>query len=349
MNKNLSFHNNSSNLSLSFNRETINFYGQEKVNLLLTINNEIYQQIDKQELFNLKSEIRKPITGGQFKPEFDYHIEITLKPEFLPQLLAKAKTKEEAFNYLADLSENEPNSDLLNSENWLALSIKQNQKGKEVGYQTFWSYLPIESLKNPEINSEQLSQSLTNFMSELFESNLTEALQDFTKETLGDLSSIFKDIDKEETETSLFKTLINFFLEDDWTFTKIEGETSLKTGFRGENGQWNCYAMVKEDRQQLVFYSVYPVNIPEDKRLTIAEFITRANYGMIMGNFEMDFEDGEVRYKTSIDVEGDSLSFALIKRLIYSNVLTFDDYIPGIEAIINDNLSAKEAIIKVEE
>jgi hypothetical protein len=29
---------------------------------------------------------------------------------------------------------------------------------------------------------------------------------------------------------------------------------------------------------------------------------------MIIGNFEMDFEDGEIRYKTSIDVEDDSLS-----------------------------------------
>jgi len=44
------------------------------------------------------------------------------------------------------------------------------------------------------------------------------------------------------------------------------------------------------------------------------KFLTRANYGMMIGNFEMDFTDGEIRYKTSIDVEGDKLSSALIKR-----------------------------------
>ena len=37
-------------------------------------------------------------------------------------------------------------------------------------------------------------------------------------------------------------------MEDDWTFTKIEGETSLRLGFQGENGRWNCYAMVREDK-----------------------------------------------------------------------------------------------------
>jgi hypothetical protein len=31
------------------------------------------------------------------------------------------------------------------------------------------------------------------------------------------------------------------------------------------------------------------------ERAPPAEFITRANYGLIIGNFELDFEDGEIR------------------------------------------------------
>ncbi len=50
--------------------------------------------------------------------------------------------------------------------------------------------------------------------------------------------------------------------------------------------------------------------------MAVAEFITRANFGIVIGNFEIDFSDGEIRYKTSIDVEGDRPSFALIKRLV---------------------------------
>lgn len=30
-----------------------------------------------------------------------------------------------------------------------------------------------------------------------------------------------------------------------------------------------------------------------------AEFLTRANYGLVFGNFEMDMHDGEIRYKPS--------------------------------------------------
>lgn len=50
--------------------------------------------------------------------------------------------------------------------------------------------------------------------------------------------------------------------------------------------------------------------------MAVAEFIARGNFGIVIGNFEIDFSDGEIPYKTSIDVKGDRPSFALIKRLV---------------------------------
>lgn len=35
----------------------------------------------------------------------------------------------------------------------------------------------------------------------------------------------------------------------------------------------------------------------QDERVAVAEFLTRANYGLREGNFEMDYRDGEIRYK----------------------------------------------------
>ncbi len=80
----------------------------------------------------------------------------------------------------------------------------------------------------------------------------------------------------------------------------------------------------------------------------MAEFLTRANYGLIIGNFELDFGDGEIRYKTSLDVEGDRLSQASIKQLVYTSVLTMDQYLPGIEAVIKYGMNAEAAIALVE-
>ncbi len=97
-----------------------------------------------------------------------------------------------------------------------------------------------------------------------------------------------------------------------------------------------------------LFYSYCPVKAPENKRPILGDFLTRANYGLFIGNFEMDYNDGETRYKTSIDVEDDELSPALIKRLVYNNLAVMDKYLPGIMAVIYGGASPTEAIAQVE-
>jgi hypothetical protein len=118
--------------------------------------------------------------------------------------------------------------------------------------------------------------------------------------------------------------------------------------FQGENGTWVCYAHAREEQKLFIFYSVCQVNAPEDKRMAVAEFLTRANYGLLIGNFELDFNDGEIRYKTSIDVEGDRPSPALVQQLVYANVLTMDRYLPGIMTVIYGSASPAEAIAEIE-
>ena len=41
-----------------------------------------------------------------------------------------------------------------------------------------------------------------------------------------------------------------------------------------------------------------PIRADENSRLAAAEFLTRANYNMRNGNFELSMEDGEIRFKT---------------------------------------------------
>ena len=73
------------------------------------------------------------------------------------------------------------------------------------------------------------------------------------------------------------------------------------------------------------------------------------DYGMTIGNFELDYTDGEIRYKTSIDVEGDQLTSALIKNLVYTNVRMMDEYLPGITAVIEAGVSPEEVIWAIEQ
>src|SRR5579862_4224242 len=102
----------------------------------------------------------------------------------------------------------------------------------------------------------------------------------------------------------IFSRLIDFMEEEGWKYEIIEGETVLRFHFKASSGRFHFYANVEEEKNWLIFYSYLPVNTPPEKIHSMAEFITRANRGMPIGNFELDFEDGEIRYKTSIEIEG---------------------------------------------
>jgi hypothetical protein len=150
-----------------------------------------------------------------------------------------------------------------------------------------------------------------------------------------------------EPPQPLLQILERFFEDDGWVTTAQPEHDILWVGFEGGNGQWKCCAQAREEEQQFVFYSICPRRVEAAQRAAMAEFLTRANYGIVIGNFELDYSDGEVRFKTSIDVEDARLTPPLIHHVIYANLLMTDRYLPGIIAII-EGQSAQSALELVE-
>ena len=321
--------------------------------LTFEVTPELYQRIDTELLFNLKQELRGSLIAGEFQSK--PHIEVTacLKPDLLTHLtphLADVPT------YLKSLNQEQPDSPLLFTESWLALQVKQLQ----TGYRTFWDYLSLEAMTADSIDSEKVNDAIINFFKDWAEVNLQTMSNDAVYQALEEVTNGFEEwvnttlsnLNEEDiaqaiesigqafaelAESSasgfsnkILSVIVNFFTEDDWSFTKIQSEPVLRMAFQGKNGKWTCYAKARTEQAQFVFYSICPVNVLESKYLAIAEFIARANYGTIIGNFELDFVDGEIRYKTSIDVENSTLTFPQIKQLVYTNVMMMDQYLPGI-------------------
>jgi hypothetical protein len=146
----------------------------------------------------------------------------------------------------------------------------------------------------------------------------------------------------------IFSRLIDFMEEEEWKYEILEGETVLRFHFKGSSGRMLCYADVEEEKSWLIFYSYLPVNAPPEKIEPMAEFITRANRGMRIGNFELDFDDGEIRYKTSIDIEGGELTSKMCDNLLRANLSTMNRYFPGMMELIYSERSPKDLIQKIE-
>ena len=148
--------------------------------------------------------------------------------------------------------------------------------------------------------------------------------------------------------TGLFSELIDYMEEEDWKYEILEGETIIRFHFKGSAGRLLCYGEVDEEKYWLIFYSYMPVNAPADKMTEAAEFVARANRGMRIGNFELDYDDGEIRYKTSIDVEGGELSSKMIDNLLRANLSTINRYFTGLMEMIYGDRAPADAIKKIE-
>lgn len=152
--------------------------------------------------------------------------------------------------------------------------------------------------------------------------------------------------------TDIAKAIQSFLKSDDWHFSFDDKEGRFKFGLstRSKIKHFNYHILVHDDGYTV--YTFSPVGADDDDKemmRNMAEFVCRANYGLRNGNFEMDFNDGEVRYKTFVDCDGGAVPMSeIIKDSIYVLVSMFRRYGGGILDVVYQNVSGKKAVAKCE-
>jgi hypothetical protein len=142
--------------------------------------------------------------------------------------------------------------------------------------------------------------------------------------------------------------VVRWFEEQDWPLAEIEPRELFETAFEGEHGVWPCRVHCYDTERRLVFISAFPGVVPEEHRAAIGELCNRANFGLAVGNFELDHDGGEVRFRTSLDSTEVSPDAELVRNVVVANVITFDQYLPAIEAVLQGT-SPADAIEDVED
>ena len=137
--------------------------------------------------------------------------------------------------------------------------------------------------------------------------------------------------------------------ERDMDWQETSDDEVIRTDVPGESGVWACFIVARQKDSRCTVYSQAPWETPEDQRAEMSELVTRINFGLPIGNFELDFADGEIRFKTSIDVSGAHLSPELFEGIFEPNVATMDLYLPALEAVRDGRLTPKAAVAMVED
>lgn len=139
-----------------------------------------------------------------------------------------------------------------------------------------------------------------------------------------------------------------FFREAEINATRVDGEPAFRLTLGGKHGLMPAMAGLLLDRHQFITYVAAPSVCPADRRAATAEFVARANWGLPMGNFEIDMDDGSVRFKTSLDYEDVGLTLALVRNSFAPAAFTMDRYLEGLLAVMYGSKDPANIIEQIE-
>ena len=156
----------------------------------------------------------------------------------------------------------------------------------------------------------------------------------------------------EKTYSDAIAEAVKSVLDDnEWSykFDKELGLFKFGLGLDGKLKKVNSILDVGDD--EYMVYTYCPIGVDENDTkmmLRMTEFICRVNYGLKTGNFELDCNDGEIRFKCHVMCEDIIPTAAIINRSIFTCVLMFERYGSGILDIIFTDVSPKDAVYKCE-
>ena len=139
-----------------------------------------------------------------------------------------------------------------------------------------------------------------------------------------------------------------FIESEKWICEQLE-DRQVRVVVTGDNGRWTWTAGWNETDTLFISHSFCPVKVPVDRRRAVAEFLTRANYGLTIGNFEMNLDDGTVFFNTRVPLKEDAPTVSLIRELAYCNLSLMDRYLPGLLEVAFGNADPKKAIEKIDQ
>lgn len=147
--------------------------------------------------------------------------------------------------------------------------------------------------------------------------------------------------------TNIFDFLVQFLNEEksDWAYERLGEDTTIITlTMKGHyEVDFQVIIDVKEIEKVILVYSIFSISATEDKKLAASELVNRLNYGLVLGNFEFDFTDGEIRFKNSCKCNGIELTYEFLDNLIMFCIITIDRASKCLVDVLSNGANPEEA------
>jgi hypothetical protein len=141
--------------------------------------------------------------------------------------------------------------------------------------------------------------------------------------------------------------VMDFFRRNGWKYESNPDHPILRAGFGGQNGTFLCVVAEDEADDFLQVITIIPLAVPTHKRAAVGELCLRLSYPLMVGGFQMDMNDGEVRFRSySVHAKGE-LPEEVIRRVLHTSLAMADQHFPAFVAVLFSDVPAEEAAHRV--
>ena len=157
-------------------------------------------------------------------------------------------------------------------------------------------------------------------------------------------------IDMPSTEcdpNNAFEVLKSYLTKHSWQYERVEGHTALSSSGSDDICPIIYYFQIVKNEQFLFYIKPVLTLIPE-MLPSVVEFIARANFGMRIGNFELDYQSSQICFRSSINFNGTPLTDPLIGGAISPALEAYAEFFPGLANVIAGVETPKQAINRIE-
>lgn len=108
------------------------------------------------------------------------------------------------------------------------------------------------------------------------------------------------DLDKRDTKQEVRAAVEKFFEDEGARYDPFDKRDVAHATYTVESKFGHIEVFFHAYKDMLILHLIVPLKAGEDERAKVGEFLLRANYGLKIGGFDFDFDDGEVSYRVAI-------------------------------------------------
>lgn len=157
--------------------------------------------------------------------------------------------------------------------------------------------------------------------------------------------------DKGDNKSRIIAAVEDYFEREGLKYTPFNERDVANANFRIKSKLQHVNVFFSAYNSKLIIRIMLPINSDEAERAKVGEFLMRANYGLQIGCFDYDYDDGEISFRVPIYCGTEEFvapTYEQIDDSLTIGIMMVDRYGNSLIKVIFGLVDPEEAIEEVE-